>query len=235
MRKPPGVQVFAIGFASVVLIGFISFTVLASECRADFSVKEDAFSISNAPGYCFAMAAFARWYYLANRGGPCLRKALSVDAQRTIAKELQKFYSANLVTIQANYCNKYHGDQNESFQRCVTGLSIGEPRLVLLMNKGKRGAILHAVLAYAWLPEQNTLRVYDPNYPHDERFLDLDQKEYTSLDVTYHAICFPEVLQDHEGLLSKMEALYNRHVARRPDLASRSRLGATSHEKELFR
>lgn len=225
MRKSLGTQAFAIGFASVVLSGLFSFILLVGESQADFSVKEDAFSISNAPGYCFAMAAFSRWYYLTNRGGPCLRKAVSVEAQRTIAKELQKYYSTNLITIQANYCNQHQMDQNESFQRFVTGLSIGEPRLVLLMNKGKRGAILHAVLAYAWLPEKNMLRVYDPNYRNAERFIDLDRKEYTSLDVTYHAICFPEVLHDHEGLLTKMETLYSQLVARKPDLASRAGLG----------
>lgn len=190
--------------------------------HAHFIPQKDAFNISNAPGYCFAMAAFSRWYYLANPGGPCLRQVLDSQRQQAIAKRLQSFYSKHLVGIQANYCNRYHGNQNESFQRFVTGLVLGEPRLVLLMNRNSRGVVLHAVLAYEWIPEQQTLKVYDPNYPDQERLIDLERREYTSLDITYHAICFPEVLQTHEGLVKKMRALYERYA--RKNTASDTRV-----------
>lgn len=202
-----------VGFAAV-LAGLV-LGAGAAEAQRDFTVTEDAFSISNAPGYCFAMAAFSRWYYLTGEGRPPLRKALSTDVQQRIASELQKFYSTNLVTIQANYCNSCHEDPRESIQQFLAGLAKGEPRIVLLMNKSGRGAILHAVLAYEWVPERNIVKVYDPNYTNQERVIDLDQRRYTSLDVGYTAICFPEVLNDHSGLVHKMEALYDTHVARR--------------------
>ncbi len=92
------------------------------------------------------------------------------------------------------------------------GLLSGEPQIVLLMNKGSKGAVLHAVLAYEWLPERNMLKVYDPNYTREERFIDLDKKSYTSLDITYDAICFPEVLNAHPALVRRMEYLYNRYA-----------------------
>lgn len=202
-----------VGFAAV-LAGLVVVTG-AAEANRDFTVREDAFSISNAPGYCFAMAAFSRWYYLTREGRPPLRKALSPDVQQRIASELQRFYSTNLVTIQANYCNACHDDPRESIQQFLAGLSKGEPRLVLLMNKSGRGAILHAVLAYEWVPEQNVVKIYDPNYTNQERIIDLDQRRYTSLDVHYSAICFPEVLNDHTGLVRKMEALYDAYVERK--------------------
>ncbi len=192
----------------------------SSEAGAYFAVNEDTFTISNAPGYCFAMAAFARWYYLNREARPPLRKALGPEAQQRIASELQRFYSNNLVTIQANYCNACHEDPTESFQQFITALMAGEPRLVLLMNKSGRGAVLHAVLAYAWIPELNLVKIYDPNYCNDERVINLDRKQYTSLDITYSAICFPEVLNDHKALVRKMEALYNAYVARRSVAAS---------------
>ena len=203
-----------------------SLTALAAlpgwrDAEAHFSLQRDAFNISNAPGYCFAMAAFSRWYYLTNSGGPCLRKALSSKTQQAIAKQLQLFYSKHLVGIQANYCNRYHGDQNESFRRFVTGLMIGEPRLVLLMNRSNRGVVLHAVLAYEWVPEQSMLRVYDPNYPNEERLIDLERREYTSLDITYHAICFPEVLHAHQGLVKKMKSLYNQYATKKGPIGPR--------------
>jgi hypothetical protein len=161
------------------------------------------------------MSAFARWYFLEHRGDLPLRKVMDKKVQERIARELQGYYSKNLIQIQAEYCNRYHGNQSESFQRCVTGLITGEPRIVLLMNKGSRGAVLHAVLAYEWVPEQSILKVYDPNYPSSERFIDLDRQEYTSLDITYHAICFPEVLHNHTGLIKKMRALLATYVERR--------------------
>jgi len=181
----------------------------------DFSVRNDTFSISNAPGYCFAMAAFSRWYYLTKKSDLPLRKVFSAESQRAIAKELQKFYSERLVGIQAGYCNAHHADQTESFQRFIMGLMSGEPRLVLLMRKGIRGATLHAVLAYGWIAERNMLKVYDPNYRNEERLIDLSRRQYTSLDVTYHAICFPEGLQDHEALTQRMEALCQGHVVKK--------------------
>ena len=83
------------------------------------------------------------------------------------------------------------------------------------MNKGPHGAVLHAVLAYEWLPEQNVIKVYDPNYSKEERFIDLEKRRYTSLDITYNSICFPEVLNSHQGLVKRMEKLYTYHVSRR--------------------
>jgi hypothetical protein len=188
----------------------------AAGSSSTFDVKKDAFSISNAPGYCFAMAAFSRWYFLTNQGGPHLRQVFPAGVQKRIAKDLQEFYSKNLVGIQAQYCNRHHQDSSEPTRRLLVGLSAGEPRIVLLMNKGLRGAVLHAVLAYDWIPEKNTLRVYDPNYNNQERFIDLDKKEYTSLDIKYHAICFPEVLDDHEALVRKMETLLASHWTKGP-------------------
>jgi hypothetical protein len=182
---------------------------------ATFCVSEDAFSISNAPGYCFAMSAFSRWYYLRHQGEPPLRKVMGKKLQERIARELQHYYSKHLINIQADYCNRFHGNQTESFQRFLAGIVAGEPRIVLLMNKGPRGAVLHAVLAYEWVPEQNILKIYDPNYTRGERFIDLERKEYTSLDVTYNAICFPEILHHHPGLLRKMELLYTKLVAKK--------------------
>ncbi len=161
------------------------------------------------------MAAFARWYYLSHQGEPPLRKVLDKRSQQSVARELQNFYSRNLISLQAEYCNKYHNRQAESFQHFAEGLLKGEPRIVLLMNKGPKGAILHAVLAYDYLPEHSLVKIYDPNYINQERVLDLERKEYTSLDVTYNAVCFPEVLQQHPGLMRKMETLYAYHVERR--------------------
>ncbi|MBI4963595.1 MAG: hypothetical protein HY913_09990 [Desulfomonile tiedjei] len=193
---------------------------------ASFCVGDDGFSISNAPGYCFAMTAFSRWYYLRHQGEPSLRKVVDKKVQERIAREIQQYYSKNLINIQADYCNRFHGNQTDSFQRFLAGVVAGEPQIVLLMNKGARGAVLHAVLAYEWVPEQNILKIYDPNYTNGERFIDLDRREYTSLDVTYSAICFPTVLHHHPGLVKKMEALYSFHVARK--LAARSAAAAAS-------
>ena len=190
---------------------------------ATFCVSEDAFSISNAPGYCFAMSAFSRWYYLRQQGEPPLRRVVDKKLQGRIARELQHYYSKNLISIQADYCNRFHGNQTESFQRFLAGIVAGEPRIVLLMNKGPRGAVLHAVLAYEWVPEQDIIKIYDPNYTKGERFIDLERKEYTSLDVTYNAICFPEILHDHPGLLKRMELLYTLLVAKR--IAARNATG----------
>ncbi|MDQ7782969.1 MAG: hypothetical protein RDU20_08830 [Desulfomonilaceae bacterium] len=187
--------------AAVILMGPIS-------GHASFDVSRDAFSISNSPGWCFAMTAFARWYYLTRQDAPPLRKVLDKRSQQRIASELQGYYSKNLIKIQADYCNQYVRNQNEYFRRFVTGLVCGEPRIVLLMNKGPRGAVLHAVLAYAWIPEENSIKVYDPNYNNSERVIDLEKKEYTSLDITYNAICFPEVFHDHAALVSKMKQLH---------------------------
>jgi len=192
----------------------------AGTAGAAFCVGDDAFSISNAPGYCFAMTAFSRWYYLRHQGEPPLRKVVDKKIQERIARELQQYYSKNLINIQADYCNKFHGDQTESFQRFLAGVVAGEPRIVLLMNKGPRGAVLHAVLAYEWVPEQSILKIYDPNYVNGERFIDLERRKYTSLDVTYNAICFPEILHYHPGLLKKIELLYAMHVAKK--IAARS-------------
>jgi hypothetical protein len=199
------------GAVCVAVLGLLFFPG-TTQAQPSFCVNDDAFSISNAPGYCFAMAAFSRWYYLTHQSEPPLRKILDKRGQQQIARELQEFYSKNLISLQAAYCNKYHGHQTESFKRFIAGLVMGEPRIVLLMNKNPRGAVLHAVLAYEWHPEQHLLKIYDPNYCNEERFLDLERQEYTSLDINYNAICFPEVLNDHTALVRKMESLYAFHV-----------------------
>jgi hypothetical protein len=200
-----------LGLACVLVV--CSFQVAAEkQASAAFNIASDAFAISNAPGYCFAMAAFSKWYYLGHPGQPPLRRTLSPRAQEEIARQLQEYYSRHMISMQADYCNQYHENQAESFQRFVTALALGEPRIVLLMNKGKRGPVLHAVLAYEWSPEQEVIRVYDPNYSNAERVIDMEQGNYTSLDITYHAICFPEVLDANSGLVKKMESLYRVYV-----------------------
>lgn len=203
-----------VAFVSAIL-GFFLYFPVSQTAYASFNIKEDGFSISNAPGYCFAMAAFSKWYYLNRHPEAPLRKTLNKQIQTRIAKELQEFYSKNLIKIQAEYCNRYHGNQSSSFRRFVVGLTAGEPRIVLLMNKSSTGAVLHAVLAYAWIPERNVLKIYDPNYIQEERYLDLEKNSYTSLDITYHAICFPEALEYHPGLITKMEYLYAYHAGPR--------------------
>jgi hypothetical protein len=208
-------------FGVVVCVAVVLGTAVAP-CRADngFNVKRDAFSISNAPGYCFAMAAFSRWYYLnlylANPYQPSLRKVFDESVQTRIAREIQRYYSENLVTIQAKYCNKYSDNPSESFDRFITALLMGEPQIVLLMNKTERGAILHAVLAYGCSPGKRIIRVYDPNYADEEREIDLSEREYTSLDITYTEICFPDVLNDHSDLVRKMQGLYNACITHQP-------------------
>lgn len=202
-------------FLSSGVLAIILHLSVSQVAFASFNVKEDAFSISNAPGYCFAMAAFSKWYYLNKQSEAPLRKTLNKQTQTRIAKELQEFYSKNLIKVQADNCNRNHGEQSSSFRKFALGLSAGEPRIVLLMNKGSSGAVLHAVLAYAWIPDRNILKIYDPNYIHEERYLELDKNTYTSLDITYHAICFPEVLEYHPGLITKMEYLYAYHTGTR--------------------
>ena len=86
------------------------------EATGDFSVKNDSFSISNEPGYCFAMAAFSRWYYLTKTDDLPLRKAFPPASQRAIAKELQKFYSESLVGLQADYCNTHQANQTGTYR-----------------------------------------------------------------------------------------------------------------------
>ena len=199
---------------SSIIVAAMVFMVGPNSTSAAFNVGRDAFSISNAPGWCFAMAAFSRWYYLTRQDAPPLRQVLDKRCQQRVASELQSFYSRNLIKIQADYCNQHHRNQAQSFRRFVSGLITGEPRIVLLMNKGPKGAVLHAVLAYAWVPEQNLIRIYDPNYSDEERVIDLETKEYTSLDITYNAICFPEVLHRHAGLLKKMKKLYQSYALR---------------------
>lgn len=194
--------------ASLVLIG-------TSGASADFNIAEDSFCISNAPGYCFAMAAFSRWYYLNRPEDLPLSKALDKKVQTQIARQLQEFYAKNLIKLQADYCSAHQSDQSESFKRFATALTMGEPRIVLLMNRGKSGPVLHAVLAFAWVPELRLLKVYDPNYNGTERMIDLERGEYTSLDITYHAICFPEVFHNHAGLARKMEGLYHSYLEKR--------------------
>ncbi len=189
---------------------------LSDSAQASFDIQQDAFTISNAPGYCFAMAAFARWYYLNKPDGMPLRKMLDEKKQTKIANKLQEFYSKHLVKIQADFCNRYNGNNSEPFRRLVSGLTAGEPRIVLLMNKGDRGAVLHAVLAFSWLPEKNLLKVYDPNYTSEERYIDLGSSGYTSLDITYQAICFPEVLEYNEGLTKKIQYLYSAFASTKP-------------------
>jgi hypothetical protein len=198
-----------------ILLAVIVFLMSPGVSDGSFKVQTDAFSISNAPGWCFAMAAFSRWYYLTYQDAPPLRQALSKRGQQRIASELQNFYSRHLIKIQADYCNRHNRNLSESFRRFLSGLICGEPRIVLLMNKGPRGAVLHAVLAYAWVPEQNIIRIYDPNYCNEERFIDLDRKKYTSLDITYDAICFPEILHNHAGLVKKMKKLHDSYSQRR--------------------
>ncbi len=202
--------------ALLVALLSISFLLTSSSAQASFDVSQDAFTISNAPGYCFAMAAFARWYYLNRPDGLPLRKMINDKIQTKIAKQLQEFYSKNLVQIQADFCNRYNGNNSEPFRRLVSGLTAGEPRIVLLMNKGASRAVLHAVLAFAWLPEKNCLKVYDPNYINEDRYIDLGNNGYTSLDITYHAICFPEALEYHEGLTRKIRYLYSAFASARP-------------------
>jgi hypothetical protein len=209
-------------FLSERLLGCVALILLFNvlclapdQAAASFKVSRDAFSISNAPGYCFAMAAFSRWYYLTHQGEPPLRQALSKKTQRQIARELQKFYSKNLIGVQAEYCNEYHQNQGESFRHFAMGLLKGEPRIVLLMNKGPRGAILHAVLAYAYLPDRDIVKIYDPNYTKQPRIIDLKKRRYTSLDITYNSICFPEVLEEHPSLIAEMQTLYALHVEQR--------------------
>ncbi len=182
---------------------------------ADFNIAEDSFCISNAPGYCFAMAAFSRWYYLNRPDDQPLRKAIDKKNQTQIARQLQEFYAKNLIKIQADYCSANQSDQTESFNRFATALTIGEPRIVLLMNRSRSGPVLHAVLAYAWVPELRLLKIYDPNYNGQERVIDLERGEYTSLDITYHAICFPEIFHNHSGLTAKMESLYQAYTEKR--------------------
>jgi hypothetical protein len=200
-------------YALPVLV-FLSFCLSHGISLGDsaFNVCKDTFAISNSPGYCFAMSAFSRWYFLTHPGELPLRQVVDKKTQQQIAKDLQLFYSKHLVGIQADYCNRYHGNQDEPFRRFVAGLVMGEPKIVLLMNKGLRNVVLHAVLAYEWLPEPNKLKVYDPNYINKERLIDLNKGAYTSLDITYHAICFPEVLNDHQDLVRKMQSLFAQHV-----------------------
>ncbi len=195
----------------VVFFGFCFNHSLSFGDQA-FNVCRDTFSISNSPGYCFAMSAFSRWYFLTHPGEPPLRQVMDKKSQQHIAKDLQLFYSKNLVGVQAEYCNRYRGRQDEPFRRFIAGLVMGEPKLVLLMNKGLRNIVLHAVLAYEWVPETNKLKVYDPNYLNKERLIDLNKGAYTSLDITYNAICFPEVLNDHQDLVRKMQSLYAQHM-----------------------
>jgi len=121
---------------------------------------------------------------------------------------LQEFYSRNLITLQADYCNQHQANQVQSFNTFTANVVSGDPRIVLLMNRGDSGAILHAVLAYEWIPERRLIKVYDPNYINEERYVDIDSGRYTSLDITYNAICFPEVLNNHAALLNKMASLY---------------------------
>jgi len=206
------------GWAALVGFGLVlGLAAAETPARAHFRINEDSFSISNAPGYCFAMVAFSRWYYLTKENALPLRKVISPNVQLRIARELQEFYSRNLIKTQADYCNLHHAKPSESFRRFLLGLLSGDPQIVLLMNKGSQGAVLHAVLAYEWVPERNSLKIYDPNYTKEERFLDLDKKLYTSLDISYNSICFPEVLNDHPSLVTHMRRLYVRYVANRDE------------------
>jgi hypothetical protein len=218
------------GLVSLLLVWVVAtLAVVADRAQASsFCIADDAFAISNGPGYCFAMAAFSRWYYLTHQGEPPLRKVLDKKAQQHVARQLQEFYSKNLVSLQADFCNQYHGKHGESFNMLVAGLASGEPRLVLLMSRGDRGPILHAVLAYEWVPERHALKVYDPNYSKQERVIDLDKGLYTSLDITYNAICFPEVLNNHDSLVKKMESLYTSVAPRRRTAAAEAWRGGAS-------
>ncbi len=202
------------GFSVLVVVASL-FVLGINGASADFNVAEDSFCISNAPGYCFAMAAFSQWYYLNRPEDQPLRKAIDKKVQTQIARQLQEFYARNLIKIQADYCSANQSDQTESFKHFVTALTNGEPRIVLLMNKTKSGPVLHAVLAYNWVPELRLLRIYDPNYNGQERVIDLERGEYTSLDITYHAICFPEVFNKHGGLVAKIESLYHAYLEKR--------------------
>ncbi len=194
-------------FLSAALLSSLFLIVSTESASASFNVAEDAFHISNAPGYCFAMAAFAGWYYTNRSDDLPLTKVLTKKGQTQIARQLQEYYARNLIGLQAEYCNRHQENRHESFNRFVTRVTCGEPRIVLLMNREKSRAVLHAVLAYDWIPERKLLKVYDPNYNLQERFIDLEKGTYTSLDITYHAICFPEVLQNNAGLVKKMESL----------------------------
>ena len=200
---------------SVLVVVASLVLVCSNGASADFNIAEDSFCISNAPGYCFAMAAFSRWYYLNRPEDLPLRKALDRKGQTQIARQLQEFYAKNLIKLQADYCSSNQSDQSESFKRFATALTMGEPRIVLLMNRGKSGPVLHAVLGYSWVPELRLLKIYDPNYYGTERTIDLERGEYTSLDITYHAICFPEVFGNHAGLARKMEDLYHSYLQKR--------------------
>jgi hypothetical protein len=207
-----------LGLVSLCLAGIISALGLldARAHASEFCIADDAFSISNGPGYCFAMAAFSRWYYLTKQGEPPLRKAMDKGTQQRIARQLQEFYSRNLITLQADYCNQHQANQAQSFNAFVASVVSGDPRIVLLMNRGgDNGAILHAVLAYEWIPERRVVKVYDPNYINEERYIDIDSGRYTSLDITYNAICFPEVLNNHVALVQKMANLYAQVAGRR--------------------
>jgi hypothetical protein len=227
-------SVFRYGLSLFIFLG-LCFSGGISRANNAFDVCKDTFAISNAPGYCFAMTAFSRWYFLTHKAESSLRQVVDKKTQQQIAKDLQVFYSKNLVGVQADYCNRYHGNQTESFRSLVAGLVTGEPRIVLLMNKGLRGVVLHAVLAYEWLPEPNKLKIYDPNYVNQVRLLDLNKGSYTSLDITYHAICFPDVLNDHVELVRKMQGLYAQHVE--PKLARQGvswrKAAATPSERPL--
>jgi hypothetical protein len=222
---------------SVFVFVTLSFSNGTSFGSNSFNVCKDTFAISNAPGYCFAIAAFSRWYFMNREGNSCLRQVLDKKTQQQIAKDLQTFYSKNLVGIQADYCNKFHGRQNESFKGFVAGLVRGEPRIVLLMNKSLRGVVLHAVLAYEWNPDSNKVKIYDPNYLNQVRVLDLKKGSYTSLDITYQAICFPEILNDHQQLVNKMQSLYAQLVE--PKLAQQGlawrKAAATPSDGQLKR
>src|SRR5208337_5067625 len=112
-----------------VLVVVVSLLVLGiNSASADVNVSEDSFCISNAPGYCFAMAAFSRWYYLNRSEDQPLRKALDKKVQTQIARQLQEFYAKNLIKIQADYCSANQSDQTESFKHLATALTMGEPR-----------------------------------------------------------------------------------------------------------
>ncbi|MGC8658931.1 MAG: hypothetical protein ACP5U1_07630 [Desulfomonilaceae bacterium] len=227
MKGFPGLKrAYICAFLTALL--FCSLITADSIVYASFNITQDAFTISNAPGYCFAIVAFSRWYYLNKPDGLPLRKMLDEKTQARIAKRLQEFYSKNLVKIQADFCNRYNGNNSEPFRRLVSGLTAGEPRLVLLMNRGPSGAVLHAVLAFAWLPEKNLLKVYDPNYTSEPRYIDLSSNGYTSLDITYRAICFPEALEYHDSLIRKIKYLYLAYASPRP-----VRVGPTSRPKLL--
>ena len=58
---------------------------------------------------------------------------------------------------------------------------------------------------------------------NEERYIDLERKEYESLDITYNAICFPEVLHNHSGLVTRMERLYRTYVMRKSVASAVSR------------